>query len=200
MLVLFDGQNALDDAGSYAGGWHAHGAISRLPSTVRRPVLVAIDHGGRDRVRELGEDVEATLAFVVDRVLPEVERHLAIRFDPEARGIGGASMGGLASVSAITRRPDVFRIAIVMSPSVWVAPVPTLRALERARYAAGARIYVDVGLRESDKMIRETTRAAAVVATRLPNGHLFRPDRRGKHREADWKRRLPKALRFAFHR
>lgn len=201
VLVLFDGQNVLDDAGSFAGGWHAHAAVERLPRTVRHPVLVAVDHGGQARMHELWDDVDTFLGFVVRRVLPAAEHAIERRFDPSARAIGGASLGGLASLLAVARHPDVFSRAVAMSPSVWIAPERILGELDRAPFAPGARLYVDVGLRESDRMIGNARLTVRVLGRRLPREQvLFRPDRRGKHREKDWRRRLPKALRFVLHR
>ncbi len=201
MLVLFDGQNVLDDHGSYAGGWHAHRAIELLPSTVRRPILIAVDHGGKERMRELWKDLDALLRFVTSHVLPEAEHRLRVRFDPRARVIGGSSMGGLASLAALARRPDVFAGAIAMSPSAWIAPEAITEELRHAQLEPHVRAYVDVGYRESAAMVREAMRVARVLAARLdPARRMWRPDQRGKHRESDWRRRLPKALRFLFHR
>jgi enterochelin esterase-like enzyme len=202
VLVLFDGQNVLGDHGSFAGGWHADRAIAKLPRTIRRPVIVAID-SGLGRMAELWSELDAFLRFVTHDVLPQAEETLALRFDPHARGIGGASMGGLASLAATARHPRLFRKAIAMSPSVWTVPRELGRELRQARYERDARLYVDVGMRESERMVREAHSAVTLLeqsleapATQL----LFRPDRRGKHRELDWRRRLPKALRFAFRR
>ena len=62
LLVLFDGQNVFGDEGSYAGGWHADAAADALPSTVRRPIVVGIDHGGVDRIRDA---IDADLAVLL---------------------------------------------------------------------------------------------------------------------------------------
>jgi enterochelin esterase-like enzyme len=201
VLVLFDGQNVFDDHGSYAGGWHAHDAIARLPSTVRRPVVVAIDHGHERRIHELWEDLDAMLHFVRERAVPEAEHRVQVHFDPLVRVIGGASMGGLASLAALARHRDWLAGAIAMSPSAWVAPQRIGHELVHARFHDATRIYVDVGRRESAQMVRESERLASLLAHRLPAGQLlWRPDRAGRHRERDWRRRLPKALRFAFRK
>lgn len=201
LLLLFDGQNVLGDEGSHAGGWHAHEAITKLPSTVRHPVIVAVDHGYARRIDELWHHVDPFLRFVVHDVLPAAEHHARLRFDPSARVIGGSSLGGLASLLALARHPHVFRGAIAMSPSMWVAPRTFLHELRHAHYATGTRAYVDVGYRESPAMIRCARAVPQVLAAKLPAAQLlWRPDRRGRHREKDWRRRLPKALRFAFHR
>ena len=201
LLLLFDGQNVLGDEGSHAGGWHAHQAIPRLPKTVRRPVIVAVDHGYARRIDELWHHVDPFLRFVTHEVLPAAEHHARRRFDPEARVIGGSSLGGLASQLALARHPRIFRGAIAMSPSMWVSPRAFLHELRHAHYVPGTRAYVDVGYRESPAMIRCARAVPDVLAARLPPAQiLWRPDRRGRHREKDWRRRLPKALRFAFHR
>lgn len=201
-LVLFDGQNVLGDRGSYAGGWHADRAVCALPKTIRRPVIVAID-SGPGRMAELWSELDDFLRFVVRDVLPAAEEACRHTFDASAVGIGGASMGGLASLAAAARHPRLFRKAIAMSPSAWTVPRELGRELRSARYAEDARLYVDVGMRESERMVREAHRATTILEETLhaPGTQLlFRPDKRGKHRELDWRRRLPKALRFAFRR
>lgn len=201
MLLLFDGQNVLDDHGSFAGGWHAHHAIERLPRTIRRPVLIAIDHGGVRRMRELWKELDPFLRFVTGSVLPEVEDRLRLRFDPGARVVGGSSLGGLASLAALARHPAVFRSAMAMSPSAWFAPEEIAHELQHARIGSSTRVYVDVGHRESAAMVKGAVHVARVLGARMAASNvMWRPDRRGKHREGDWKRRLPKALRFLFRR
>ncbi len=110
-------------------------------------------------------------------------------------------MGGLASLAALARRPHDFQGALAMSPSVWLVPRSIAAELRHARFGRGTRAYVDVGLRESERMVRNAAHAAHLLEGRLEAGHsMWRPDRRGKHREADWRRRLPKALKFLFRR
>jgi predicted alpha/beta superfamily hydrolase len=88
-----------------------------------------------------------------------------------------------------------------MSPSAWVVPGELHQTLRHARLHAGTRIYLDVGERESERMVREARHVAHWLERHLPASHrMWRPDKRGKHREADWRRRLPKALRFMFRR
>lgn len=201
VLVLFDGQNVLGDRGSHAGGWHAHDAVDRLPGTIRRPVIVAVDHGGEGRTHELFRDLDAFLHFVMHRVLPSAERHLEKRFDPELRVVGGASMGGLASLVSLARHSEFFRGAIAMSPSAWLVPTELRHELHVTKLTPGTRIYLDVGERESERMVREARHVAHWLERRLPETHrMWRPDKRGRHRESDWRRRLPKALRFMFRR
>lgn len=201
VLVLFDGQNVLGDRGSHAGGWRAHEAAERLPGTVRRPVLIAVDHGDHHRIRELWDDLDSLLEFVTEQVVPHAEESVGQRFDPTTWVIGGASMGGLASLAALARHPHRFHGALAMSPSAWLAPEALAHELRHASLARAARAYVDVGQRESDRMVHHATAVSRILEARLgPDRVLWRTDRRGHHRERDWRRRLPKALRFLFRR
>jgi hypothetical protein len=76
-----------------------------------------------------------------------------------------------------------------------------VRELSHAPLGPPLRVYVDVGLKESDAMVRSAKHVAALLERRLDASRwMWRPDARGKHRERDWKRRLPKALRFLFRR
>lgn len=150
-------------------------------------------------MRELWHDLDAFLAFVRHGVLPEVEHRLGAR--ASRRFVGGASMGGLASLAAIARHPTWFDGAMAMSPSAWFVEGAITRELAHAPLAPHAKLYVDVGHRESEKMVRESQRVARLLAARVePHRLMWRPDRRGKHREIDWRRRLPKALKFLFRK
>ncbi len=161
VLVMFDGQNAFGDEGSFAGGWHSHEAVERM-AAARAPVIVAIDHGGAERIAELGAPSSPKLAsfvdLVVDQVLPAAHERFALAYGPAAHVVGGSSMGGLAALYMHFRRPEVFGGAIAMSPSLWFGrrqgttilrfrraraePVPVAR-LARRRRAGGRRAARD---------------------------------------------------------
>ena len=197
VLVLFDGQNVFGDAGSYAGGWHADVAADQLASTVRRPIVVGVDHGGIGRITELWQELDPFLAFVKGEVLPAVRA----RWETEPlTGIGGSSMGGLAAFAAHLRDPGTWSRALVMSPSLWVGRGAVFRELDRSPVPSPSRIYLDVGRREGGAMPGLAERLARTLRLRGygPLDLLWRPDARGTHQERHWRRRLPKALWFLF--
>jgi len=47
--------------------------------------------------------------FLLEEILPEVEKHARITSDPEGRAICGASSGGICSFTVAWERPDQFR-------------------------------------------------------------------------------------------
>jgi hypothetical protein len=212
-LVLFDGQNVFGDDGSFSGGWHAHEAVDRL--VAQRPVapiIVAIDHGHEARIDELspfemrgkGGRADALLDVVTSQILPAV----ASRFEvyPHYRVIGGSSMGGLAALYAHARQPDTFHAAMCMSPSVWFGREALFDYVMSRPTPARARVYFDCGGREGRGRMLPLVEALALhYASRgysmRASGErrvMWRPDKKGSHNEAAWRRRLPKALRFLF--
>lgn len=199
LLLLFDGQNVFDDHGSFAGGWHAHAAAGRLAEA---PIVVGVGNGGARRIEEMGHRARDFVAAVRHELLPELEGVLPLA-GPERRVIGGASLGGLASLYAWLDHPDAFGGALVMSPSLWFADGAVMRELERAsRLPESGRLYLDAGARERGRMFADAERLARLLGARGLGGDrlLWRPDRRGTHHERHWRRRLPKALRFLFAR
>ena len=75
-LFMMDGQNVFGDHGSYAGGWHAHEAVSKLGPGFWRPVIVAVDNGGTHRIAEMGTDVDGFVHALVEQLVPRVNAHL----------------------------------------------------------------------------------------------------------------------------
>jgi len=47
--------------------------------------------------------------FLIEEILPEVGKKYNLSTDPNARGIGGSSSGGIAAFTAAWNRPDAFR-------------------------------------------------------------------------------------------
>lgn len=206
LVIMFDGQNLFGDHGSFAGGWHAHHTVERI-ARARAPVIVAIDHGGLQRIAELspysdgtrGGKLDALLDAMIDELLPRVRTRFPILGTPF---LGGASLGGLASLYAHFLRPDLFAGALAMSPSLWFTR-DRFAAFLRSRPAPPtSRIYLDIGANEGDGKMRplvvQLGRELHGRGWRAGGEHrvLVRVDPRGRHNEKSWRRRLPAALRF----
>lgn len=199
LLVLFDGQNAFDDAPAFAGGWHVHEKVERMRS--RAPVVLAVEHGGLSRIEELSpwRKLPALVDWIAQFLVPHAVARFGLAPAPGGVVVGGSSMGGLAALYALVARPDVFGGAICMSPSLW---------LERGRIESevtkhrgvrhGARVYLDAGRKEPPGLARGVERIAALLrahgATRTTL--RVRIDPHGHHAESSWRRRFPAAWRF----
>lgn len=202
VLYLWDGQNVFEDEGSYAGGWRVHELMERRQRNRRKvAIVVGVHHGGEHRIAELapfrtaryGEGrAPALLAWVAGHLKPLVDRSFPTLPGPADTLVGGSSMGGLMSLYALVERPDVFGRALVMSPALWYAQGRILPWAARRGLAPGARLYIDAGAHEGGlvelgwKLVRQLDERQV----------YWRVDRRGRHRESDWRRRLPNALQY----
>ncbi|HEV8577604.1 MAG TPA: alpha/beta hydrolase-fold protein [Thermoanaerobaculia bacterium] len=209
-LYLFDGQNIFDDESSFSGGWHVHEIVERLTKTRRPvPVVIGIDHGGTERLRELSpfamEDepgqARTFLDWITGRLMPVLSAELSLIPGPLGAVIGGSSMGGLAALWSHFHYSQSFGGGIVMSPSFWIANQAIFTDIAAQPTPEVSRIYLDGGAREA--------KGAVVEAVKIMAGHLtergydsdrlmWRADARGTHSEASWRRRLPGALRFMY--
>lgn len=198
LLVMFDGQNVFGDEGSYAGGWHAHTAVDEMTAkNLRPPIVVAVHNGGESRIREMGHDVRQFAADVANLLLPQ----LANRFHltgASGRVVAGSSLGGLAALVCHFNHPEAFGGCIAMSPSLWFNRRAHHRDLATRDIPRSARIYIDAGKRERGQMFADAEQLALHFQNQGDPSIMWRPDARGVHHEAHWRRRLPKALRFAF--
>jgi predicted alpha/beta superfamily hydrolase len=211
-LYMFDGQNVFDDAPSFSGGWHLHSAVERLARAGRPvPVAIGIDHGGKDRNWELspfgfefeGEPGQShiLLEWITGSLMPALTAELNLIPGPLGAVIGGSSMGGLCSLWSHFHYPHAFGGAMVMSPSFWVADQAIFGDVADQPTPEVSRVYLDAGAREDRGRLMPVV--AAMAAHLAGRGYdddrlMFRPDAKGAHNEASWRRRLPKALRFLY--
>lgn len=209
-LYLFDGQNVFDDSPSFSGGWHVHEAVERLARAGRPvPVVIGIDHGGPGRNLELspynfgdeGGKAPLLLDWVTGSLMPALQAELNLIPGPLGALIGGSSMGGLCSLWSHFHYPHAFGGAMVMSPSFWVADQAIFTDIADQPTPDVSRIYLDAGAREDRGRVLPVVAAmAAHLAGRDYDDDrlMWRPDAKGGHNEASWRRRLPKALRFLY--
>ena len=143
VLVMHDGHNVFDPASSTTG--KTWGILAAMPTRIqseRKPLIVAVWQKRReDRVLELGpedfmaENPEFAAAIapdmlppggyshmgntyqkiVAEKVLPVLADLYAIKLDPSRTAIAGSSMGGLASLYAMVKYPNVYGTALAYS-------------------------------------------------------------------------------------
>lgn len=91
--------------------------------------------------------------FLIDEILPEVERRYPLRHDPAAGAIGGMSSGGICSFTVAWQRPDRFsKVLSWVGSFTNIACGPTLRdgghnypALIRRMPPKPIRVYLQDG-------------------------------------------------------
>jgi predicted alpha/beta superfamily hydrolase len=211
VLLMWDGQNIFDDGPSYSGGWHVHRVVDAREAVGKPvPVVVGVDHGGVDRVRELSawplRDtalLEPLLSWVKRHLLPVLHDRYRLGYGAAHWTVGGSSMGGLASLYAHFRHPEVFGSCMAMSPSLQVPGTALDDYIETRPRPPHSRIYLDVGGREARGHLAIMGWRVYRLLCRLgwgPGSLLWRPVKHGVHSERHWRARLPGALRFLYDR
>jgi pimeloyl-ACP methyl ester carboxylesterase len=156
--------------------------------------------------------------FVADELKPQIDKRFRTLPSRADTFVMGSSMGGLASLYALCRRPDVFGGAACVSthwPVTRIAGVhdnpgaPPMIALSAAVLGwfdanlprAGAhRFYFDHGTQGLDRLYAPYQ--ARMDAIGAGKGYVAGKDWLSKaaagaqHNEAAWNARLPDALRF----
>jgi predicted alpha/beta superfamily hydrolase len=221
VLYMHDGQNLFDERTSYAGDWQVDETMQLLGREGIEAVVVGIPNNGVHRLDEYspfrdghhrGGRGDEYLAFIVNTLKPMIDRDFRTLPDRANTATIGSSMGGLISLYAFFRYPEVFGLAGVMSPALWFAGDAVLQYVSHAPFHPG-RIYLDAGTRElSDPRneyppwrarsrsyyasVRRLKRILVRKGYRLFQDIWHVEEKWAGHQESAWGRRLAPALRF----
>ena len=206
VVYMHDGQNLSDQSRGFAGTWRLESALIDLAAAGIEPIIVGV-HNDRDRLAEYspfpdsthgGGNGDAYLSFVIQTVKPRIDRLFRTSRRASQTAIVGSSMGGLISLYAWLRRPDLFALAGAMSPAVWYGRQRLMGFIASSKVRRG-RLYLDVGTAEGRAMLKDVRAVNALLETRSgpTNSRItLVEDRGGRHDEVAWGRRLGGALKF----
>lgn len=99
VLYLQDGQNLFDKSTSYVGEWQIDETLDSLQMDL---IVIGIEHGGKKRIDELtpfpnpkyhGGMAESYLNFIIETLIPEVNKRYRIKKGKKNTFIGGSSLG-----------------------------------------------------------------------------------------------------------
>ena len=128
--------------------------------------------------------------FIVKTLKPFIEKKYRVKKGREHTYIAGSSMGGLISLYAVLKYPDVFGGAGIFSPAFWIVP-----QLKSALAANGKKIksklYFYAGKLEGETMVPDML-SVFVQLHAVSKGEMvsvIRTD--GRHNEAAWRREFP---------
>jgi enterochelin esterase-like enzyme len=216
VLYMQDGQNLFDGRTSFVPGhpWrvreHADAAIEA--GEVEPLIIVGIYNASDRRLAEYTPERDWQMGggeaadygrMLTTELMPWIAAQYRVRQDRESTGLGGSSLGGLATLYLGLRHAEQFGKLAVLSPSVWWNHKSILGYLnERApQIWERPRLWLDVG----DKEGRRTLHDAEQLNRRLKaNG--WRPGETlhfervhgGTHDEDSWARRVRPMLKFLF--
>ena len=206
VLYLHDGQNMFDAATSFAGvEWNADESAERLTKQklMEPTILVAVANTGKNRIHEYAPTagvIEATPTrkkrsrgllhrygeFLIRELKPFIDRRYRTRPEAEFTGLGGSSLGGLATLSLGLWFPQVFNRLAVMSPSIWWDDCVIYRLLDTGTNEPGWERAREV----RDRLVEK--------GWRLGDDLEYLEVEGGDHSEAAWASRFETVLRYLF--
>jgi predicted alpha/beta superfamily hydrolase len=216
VIYMHDGQNLFDEMTSYVGEWKVDESMEEVAlSEGLEAIIVGIPNHQSDRMHEYSpydtrwgkSKAVEYLAFLTDTVKPLIDSSFRTLPERETTGVAGSSMGGLISLYAFLRCPNVFGLVGAMSPSFWLVNQQILRDIENAPHVSG-RVYLDIGEQEmswrrgraASQQLTNTVRRvydALVAKGYEPNREIaYVEDPEGVHHESAWARRFPRMIRF----
>lgn len=212
LLILHDGQNLFEADRAYRQGhhWRVAETLESLIShgTIPPMMVIGVDHAGQERITEL-TPTEGTHygagelwrhgRFLMEELVPWAADTFGVDVRPGALGLGGSSLGGLATLAVAQQFPGRFGRLLVMSPSVWWDNRVILRRLQRHPLVPSTRVWLDIGLQEGRAAIADTRRLRHVLRDQLDAWLVGGvEDPLGDHSEDAWARRLPEALTWLY--
>ncbi len=121
LLVFQDGYRATNPEGSIRAPQVLENLIARKEIPVTIGLFISPGHRGdtypddlgsrnpNNRAQEYDAMSDRYARFLIEEMIPEVEKKYNMTNDPEQRAIGGTSSGAIAAFTVAWHRPDVFR-------------------------------------------------------------------------------------------
>lgn len=199
VLYMHDGQNLFNEATAYAGEW---GVDEALDTAKKQCIVVGIDNGLLKRMNEYNPydndrfgkgEGQQYVDFIAKTLKPFIDKKYRTLAAKQHTMIAGSSMGGLISMYAIVRHPNVFGGAGVFSPSFWIAPKLNayIKQNVKASTHRNSRIYFYAGERESKDLVREVLAVFETMRMKAGCQMQVKINAEGEHNEASWRGEFP---------
>ncbi len=219
VLYLQDGQNVFDAATSFAGvEWGADESAERLirQGLIEPLIIVAVANTGEDRIHEYAPtrgviDSSAKRKkrsrgqlrkygrFLLEELKPFIDREYRTKPEAESTGLGGSSLGGLATIALGLWFSKSFSRLAVMSPSIWWDDCAIYRMVEKLPRKLPLKIWLDTGTHEPGWERAAVLRDRLVEkGWRLYDDLQFTEVEGANHSEGAWAARFEAVLRFLY--
>jgi len=206
VLYMFDGHNIFRD--EYAAFGKSWGMEAYLQETCKDLIIVAVEcnHEGNNRLMEYSPvtyrnkkhgfipgKAPVYMKWLVKSLKPYVDRRLRTIPDREHTSLAGSSMGGLIALYGVSAYNHVFRQAVCLSPSLWVAPAKILAMVTGTRYTPDTVIYLSYGQNEMGNHGANRWIIGAVSKALYEKGVnlTMRIVKDAYHCEAAWEKEVP---------
>src|SRR5437868_8770728 len=214
VLYLHDGQNLFDPETAYVRGmdWKVDETADALirAGEIESLIIVGVFNSGEHRIDEYtptrdrklgGGHAELYGRMLVEELKPFIDERYRTLDGPATTGLGGSSLGGLATLYLGFTYPEIFGKLAVLSPSVWWDNKAILKIIGKTQPKPRLKIWVSMGTEESKNGLRD---ANFLRDTLIRKGWNEDEDLHyevipgAKHDEAAWAERVEPVLRYLF--
>lgn len=195
VLYMHDGQNLFAGNTSFAGSWLIDSLLKTMPAD-KQMIVVGIDNEGKYRMAEYNAyeskyarpEGDAYIEFIAKTLKPHIDSLYRTKKEAKHTAIAGSSMGGLISMYAAVKHPDVFGVAGVFSPSFWIAP-KLYTLVEEQKMNTKQRYFLACGDKEGDETEYVARMDSVLINKKFNRKNVPAPlvIKDGKHNEAQWK-------------
>lgn len=210
VLYLQDGQNLFNPMAPF-GDWAIDKSLEKLAKEGYSDIIIiAIDHGDNERINEYlpyyhpryGEGKgQYYIQFIIEKLIPYINKMYRTLTDFENTGIGGSSLGGLISLYAGLSNPGVFGKMMIFSPSLWISKTVFYQT-ESFKPLRKSKIYLYSGGMESTVHLDNAKKLEAIFKAKMVENHdidfKFSVNEIGVHAEVYWRHEFPKAVKWLY--
>ncbi|RNI28948.1 alpha/beta hydrolase-fold protein [Rufibacter latericius] len=209
VLYMHDGQNLFDAFYGFSGEWGVDESLNQMfQSEGQEVIVVGVDNGGEERMNEYspwknakhgGGQGDAYVDFLVQTLKPYIDKHYRTLTGPEHTGVAGSSMGGLISMYAALKYPQVYGKAGVFSPAFWVAP-QVYDYAAKTKPSKDLKLCLVAGAKEGKEMVPDMARMRDLLVKQglKPSSLKYQVHADGEHKESFWQREFPDVFRWLF--
>jgi predicted alpha/beta superfamily hydrolase len=211
VLYMHDGQNLFDKKTSFSGEWKIDESLdSMFLKGDLGCLVVGIENGGSNRLNEYspwinprygGGQGDEYIDFIVRTLKPYIDYKFRTLQDRDHTAIFGSSMGGLISLYAGIKYPEVFGRVGAFSSSYWFSG-ESYKQVSDSGVNGSSYFYMVAGDQEGGQQTADVDKMyqTLLVAGATPNQLSKTAHTDGNHSEWYWAREFPKAYKWLFEK
>jgi len=200
VLYMHDGQNLFDAATSYSGEWGVDEYLDSIFKKGKKEVVVVgIDNGLSKRMSEYNPwefenfgkgEGDKYVDFLVKNLKPFIDTHYRTLNNKANTYIAGSSMGGLISLYAVLKYPNVFGGVGIFSPAFWTALGIDSTVIADVKNV-NSKLFFYAGGKEGDSMIPDMKRIEKEIkeGSKSTVKEIVHEDEH--HNEVAWRKYFP---------
>ncbi|MGI9078482.1 MAG: alpha/beta hydrolase [Gemmatimonadaceae bacterium] len=214
-LYLHDGQNLFNhtEADGSVERWSCELTLDRLVAnrSVEPLIIVGIWNAGHERLDEYAPTRNERLGaggklgqhgeMIARDLKPFIDSHYRTLVDAANTGLGGSSLGALASLYLGFSNSATFGKIVAISPSIWWDDRIILRDVETLAHKPPLHIFLSAGTAEGRGVVPNARRLRRALVKKgwRPGADLqYLEARDGRHHESSWAEAFAPALQFLF--